>query len=261
MSTGEAMPWRSRPISRTMVLALGLLISLTACGSSPTDAKSPALLAQPQDWKAVLIAGDNQERAFDNAVDAMADRLIEFGVARSNITVLKATARGREAATRANVRTAIAGLHAGPADGCFVFITSHGAPKRGLVLALDDDFLGPEDLARSLQSSCADRPTVVIASGCYSGIFAEGRGMPSASRTILTAARDDRPSFGCNANLRFTVFDQCVLSSLDRGIGWRDVMTATRLCVRKNERAMGTGQSEPQLWVGAATANLQVFPP
>jgi hypothetical protein len=256
-----ACPGHIGAIARTLFIALGLTLSLAACGSTPTDAKSQAVFAQPQDWKAVLIAGDNQERAFNTAVDAMADRLVEFGVARSNITVLKATARGREAATRANIRATFGELKVGPTDGCLVFITSHGAPKRGLVLALDDDFLGPDDLARSLQSACADRPTVVIASGCYSGVFAEGRSMPAPSRTILTAARDDRPSFGCNANLRFTIFDQCVLASLDRGIGWRDVMTATRACVRKNERAMGAGQSEPQLWVGAASASLRVFPP
>ena len=177
------------------------------------------------------------------------------------MTVLKATARDRRAATRSNVRKAFAELRAGPTDGCFVFITSHGAPSRGLVLALDDDFLGPDDLAGLLRTACTNRPTVMIASGCYSGIFAEGRAMPAPNRTILTAARDDRPSFGCNADRRFTVFDQCVLGSLDRGIGWRDVMTATRLCVRQNERALGGGRSEPQLSVGAATGSLRVFPP
>lgn len=246
---------------RWLVVVLALAVSLGAWGSTPADAKSPGMLAQPRGWKAVLIAGDNQEPAFDNAVGAMADRLTNFGVPRSNIIVLKATARGRRATTKANVRTAFAELHPEPTDGCFVFITSHGAPRRGLVLALDDDFLSPDELAGLLASACANRPTVVIASGCYSGIFAEGRAMPAPNRTILTAARDDRPSFGCNANLRFTVFDQCVLASLDRGIGWRDVMATTRLCVRQNERELGGGRSEPQLSVGAASGSLRVFPP
>jgi len=102
---------------------------------------------------------------------------------------------------------------------------------------------------------------VVIASGCYSGSFAEGQALPGANRIILTAARDDRASFGCNVNLKFTVFDQCILDNLQRGIGWRMVMDRTRGCVAEHEKSMGMSPpSTPQLSIGAAVGNLQVFP-
>lgn len=238
-----------------------LVFSLVVCGAAPGSAKSPSALAQPKGWKAVLIAGDDQEPAFDNAVDAMAEKLAAFDVPWSNMTILRATGLGPHAATYANIRDAFAALNPAAGDGCFVFITSHGAPARGLVLTRERGFLTPGELGALVNGACQERPTVVVASGCYSGGFAEGQALTGANRIILTAARDDRASFGCNANLKFTVFDQCVLDNLQRGIGWRVVMDRTRGCVAEHEKSMGMSPpSTPQISVGAAVGNLQVFP-
>ena len=152
---------------KTILLAFALGILLAAC-ETPTDvalARSPTP-AQPTGWKAVLIAGDGQEPAFDNAVDAMATKLESFGVSRANISILKATEADRHAATRGNIRRAFAELRPAPTDGCFVFITSHGTERRGLVLARDRAFLSPSELGSLLGSACGTRPTVVVASGC-----------------------------------------------------------------------------------------------
>lgn len=246
---------------KTILLALALAVSLVACETPVDIATAKPAAAQPAGWKAVLIAGDDQEPAFDNAVDAMAGKLSDFGVSRPDMSILKATAAGQQAATKANIRRAFAALRPAPTDGCFVFITSHGGEGRGLVLARERGFLTPRELGALLGGTCGDRPTVVIASGCFSGSFAEGKAMPAANRAILTAARDDRPSFGCNAGLRYTVFDQCVLDSMDRGIGWRDLMGRTRRCVSERERAMGVAASDPQLSMGAAAGGLKVFMP
>jgi hypothetical protein len=247
---------------KTILLALALGSLLVAC-DTPADVASakPPTMPQPTGWKALLIAGDNQEPAFDNAVDTMAAKLASFGVPRSDISILKATATDQRAATRSNIRRAFAELHPAPTDGCFVFITSHGGEGRGLVLARDRAFLSPVELGGLLSSACGNRPTVVVASGCYSGSFAEGSAMPAANRAILTAARDDRPSFGCNAGLRYTVFDQCVLDSMERGIRWLDLMGRTRQCVSGRERAMGAAASDPQLFMGPAAGGLKVFTP
>jgi hypothetical protein len=247
---------------KTILLALALGSLLVAC-DTPADVASakPPTMPQPTGWKALLIAGDNQEPAFDNAVDTMAAKLASFGVPRSDISILKATATDQRAATRFNIRRAFAELHPAPTDGCFVFITSHGGEGRGLVLARDRAFLSPVELGRLLSSACGNRPTVVVASGCYSGSFAEGSAMPAANRAILTAARDDRPSFGCNAGLRYTVFDQCVLDSMERGIRWLDLMGRTRQCVSAREHAMGAAPSDPQLSMGPAAGSLKVFTP
>ena len=71
----------------------------------------PAAEPQPVGWKALLIAGDFQEMAFDNAVDAMAHRLASFGVPVGNMTVLKSRGEIEDTAAaiaRASWKTAIA---------------------------------------------------------------------------------------------------------------------------------------------------------
>jgi Peptidase C13 family len=239
-----------------VLLTVGIALSFAFCGPAAAEpsATNP-VLTQPTGWKAVLIAGDDREPAFDNAVDAIAQKLARFGVPRTNMTMLKATGSGKDAATLANVRDAFAKLAPARTDGCFVFVTSHGAQRRGLVLARDHSFLGPGELGALLDGACRERPTVVIASGCYSGSFAEGRSMPAANRTILTAARDDRTSFGCDAGRRFTVFDGCVLDSIDRGLTWLAVMTRTRGCVAKKRAG-----SRDQGAIGSATIDRRGCP-
>jgi hypothetical protein len=246
---------------RKILLALMLAFSVAACDLSSDAAAKPRDVPQPAGWKAVLVAGDDHEPAFDNAVDAMAEKLERFGVGRSDISILKASAYDGHGATQSNIRRAFAELRPGPADGCFVFITSHGGEGRGLFLVRDGGFIAPTELAGLLNGACGNRPAVVVASGCYSGIFAAGREMPAANRAILTAARADRPSFGCNAGLHYTVFDQCVLDNMERGITWSDVMGRTRQCVSAREKSMGDRPSYPQLSVGSSAAGLKVFTP
>jgi hypothetical protein len=244
-----------------VLFALILGFSVAACEAPSEAATKAPPMPPPTGWKAVLVAGDDHEPAFDNAVDAMAGKLASFGVPRSSIALLKASAYNEHGATLANIRRAFTELHPGPTEGCFVFVTSHGGEGRGLALVRDGVFLSPSELASLLSRSCGARPTVVIASGCYAGSFAKGRTVPAANRAILTAAREDRPSFGCDAGLRYTVFDQCVLDNMERGITWSDVMGRTRQCVAARERTMGDRPSDPQLSVGSAVAGLKVFTP
>ena len=244
------------------LLKTGFFIALSTMITSLTWTASEAASMQPKGWKALLIAGDDQEPAFDNAVAAMAAKLASFGVPQANMIVLRATSLNGQAATTKNIKAAFARLDPAPSEGCFVFITSHGAPGQGLVIKRDRGYLSPGELGALLNAACAERPTAVIASGCYSGSFAEGPILPSRSRVILTAARDDRPSFGCNAERRFTVFDGCVLESLIRDLPWTAVMEKARSCVIDNERKLHVSPpSAPQISVGANVLDLRVFPP
>jgi Peptidase C13 family len=237
-----------------------LCLSLVACAT--TEAPPPAApLSQPTAWKAVLIAGDNSEAAFDNAVDAMAEKLVGFGVQPADIAVLKASASDGQAADRGHIFDAFDRLAPAGNEGCFVFITSHGDGQRGLVMRAAKDFLGPDELDRLLDRRCGQRPTVVIASGCFSGIFARGDSMPAANRTILTAARRDRASFGCNAQRELTIFDECMLDNLDQGRLWQVVMEATRDCVvRYEDEANVRPPSAPQLFIGPSVEGHVAFP-
>jgi len=229
--------------------ALFIAFLLAACATANPPPLNP--LSQPTGWKAVLIAGDNAEPAFDNAVDAMAEKLGGYGLRPDDIVALKASGTGSGAATAPNIIGAFDALEPSQSEGCFVFITSHGGPGRGLIMKAAQSFLTPDNLNDLLNKHCAGRPTVVIASGCFSGIFAGGSSMPAANRTILTAARNDRTSFGCNASRRLTVFDECVLDNLDRGQPWQAVMEKTRACVTRYENeASVSPPSEPQIYVG-----------
>jgi hypothetical protein len=206
-------------------------------------------------YKAVLIAGDRSAPAFDHATAAMRDLLLTRQVAPTDIQRLSAAPGVAEPSTLRNVLSAISQLHPGPGQSCFVFTTSHGAYRDGLVLAASDNFLTPAALDRALVSGCGNAPTVVIISGCFSGDFARPP-MARANRIVLTAARDDRPSFGCSTEFQYTVYDRCLLETMDRAGTWRAAYAIIRGCVSAREKELRFPASEPQAWFGDAVTTM-----
>ena len=238
-----------RPILRLSALALLLL------GGGPALAAPPG----PTEWRAVLVAGDNAEPVFDNAVAALTRWLAGQGEPAGDIHRLSAAKRPRdpgvEPASAELILDRIAALRPRPGEGCLVFITSHGQRGAGIWLAYSSEFLRPASLARALSAGCRAAPTVAILSSCYSGSFTD---MRAPNRIIVTAARSDRPSFGCQANRTFTVFDECLLTALPQARTWRAVYDSSRGCVRRRERALGVLPSRPQAFFGAAVRGLGV---
>jgi hypothetical protein len=218
-----------------------------------------APVAEPEHWQVVLVAGDTAQPVFDNAVKAVDLWLTEHGVAEVDIHRLAASAgahnRAIEPATLQNVLDRIASLHAQPGEGCFVFITSHGGHNLGIYLSVDDEMLRPSQLARALNAGCGAVPTVVIVSGCYSGSFARGA-MTKPNRIVLTAARADRPSFGCEAERTYTVYDACLLGALPHARTWRGAFADIRDCVETREHELDADPSHPQASFGAAVRDL-----
>ena len=80
--------------------------------------------------------------------------------------------------------------------------------------------------------------------------------MARPNRVILTAARPDRTSFGCGAGFTYTVYDRCLLDSLDGAATWREVSGAVGGCVASEERRRRVTPSEPQASFGEAVAGL-----
>jgi hypothetical protein len=222
-----------------------------------------ALHAEPAapGWQAVLVAGDNAEPVFDNAVGALAHLLRDRGVPMADIHRLSAAQAPRdpavEPASAENILQQIASLRPQPGERCLIFITSHGQRGEGIWLASSGDYLRPDSLARALSAGCAAVPSVVILSSCYSGAFTRGA-MRAPNRIILTAARADRPSFGCQADRTYTVFDECLLAALPRAPTWRAVYAANLGCVQARERRLNVLPSQPQGSFGAAVRDLAV---
>jgi hypothetical protein len=119
------------------------------------------------------------------------------------------------------------------------------------------EFLTPRALDGALARGCGNAPTVVIVSACYSGAFAEPP-MNRANRIILTAARSDRPSFGCKAGRQYTVYDRCLLAALDHGASWPDAYADIRGCVARAEIVGHFTPSEPQAYFGSAVTGMPI---
>lgn len=153
---------------------------------------------------------------------------------------------------------AIAAMQPASGQGCLVYATAHGVPERGLYLPADprDPILTPERLDRALAQGCGNAPTVVVLSGCYAGLYLRPP-LTRANRVILTAARRDRPSFGCGAGYVFTEFDDCMISAIEASrTVWRETFAAATACVAAREQTQNLTQSEPQAWFGNAVSAL-----
>jgi hypothetical protein len=228
---------------------------LTFLGLVPALAATSAVAG----WQAVLVAGDNAQPVFDNAITAMDRWLRSQGVPQSNIHRLSAQPADSsvEPAAARRIVDRIAGLQPRPGEGCFIYITSHGSHDDGVYLAYNQEFLWPASLAQALAVGCGDAPTVVIVSSCFSGSFTSGS-MREPNRILLSAARADRPSFGCQADRTYTVFDECLLAALPRAANWETVYRDDHACVRDRERRLHVLPSHPQAFFGAAVRSLSV---
>ena len=217
---------------------------------------APALASPFKDWAAVVVAGDfhgsngGPTEAFDNARRDVAKELRRIGFAPDNIRQFSVRpTRYKEGPLKSEPRAiyeTLSDLSAKAKSGCLVYFTSHGAPEGVLV---DQQILTPGILNRILGATCRDRPTVVIVSACFSGVFV--RPLAHPNRMILTAARPDRTSFGCGEDNVYPFFDDCLLRSTPSAKDFAALAGAVKACVAVREIAEGMKPpSEPQIWIG-----------
>lgn len=210
------------------------------------------------DWTAVVIAGDwrahdgGPSEAFDNARRDVAGALEAAGFSHVNVTQFSVRPE-RYKDTRplpAEGQAIYDSLSRGAASrpgGCLFYISTHGAPQ-GVVVG--DKLLSPKVLGSMIDDACGQRPTVVVISACFSGVFIPE--LAGANRMILTAARPDRTSFGCGQTDRYPYFDDCFLQVMPKVDSFATLGTGVQACVAARELAEGmTPPSEPQDWVGA----------
>jgi hypothetical protein len=219
---------------------------------------APAAAAGPfADWAALVVAGDwhahsgGPSEAFDNARRDVSQALERVGFEPANLRQFSVRPERYKDTRPAKsdpdtIYNAMVDLTGQTSGGCLIYVTSHGAPQ-GVVV--DQQLLPPGILAQMLDRTCGARPTVVIISACFSGVFVPA--LAANNRMVLTAARPDRSSFGCGEADKYPYFDDCFLQSMEGARDFPGLARTVQACVATREVKEGMKPpSEPQLWVG-----------
>lgn len=140
-------------------------------------------------------------------------------------------------------------------DVLFVYLSSHGLDDSSLYLHTgpdQEDYLTPEDLAQLLEEAGIGNAVIVV-SACYSGGFVPV--LKAANRMVITAARSDRPSFGCGNTDSATWFGRAFLvEALNATDDFAAAFAMARDSVRRREKQEGELPSHPQFAAGKAIA-------
>lgn len=222
-------------------------------------AAMPAQRPGHPDLYVVGFAGDGHEDVFRNEVEylrTLADARLDAG-GRTLLLVNHADSLGaspRPLATLASLRDALARIGAAmdrEQDVLLLFMTTHGTEDHELVLQLSpllEARITPEQLRDALADS-GIRNRVVVVSACYSGGFLPA--LRAADALVLTAARHDRPSFGCGTASVATWFGRAwLVEGLNAGTSFIGAYDHTTVRVRAWERDEGFAPSLPQVAVG-----------
>ena len=233
-----------------------LAVALAALLAAPVSAAAAGPFSN---WAAVVVSGDfhaahtnNPTETFDNARRDVAAELIRKGFSAANVRQFSVrpelypdTKPGK--ADLMPIYQGLKDLARNATGGCLVYFSSHGSPQ-GVVL--NGQILPPALMDEMISSACGERPTIVVISACFSGVFVPQ--MASANRMILTAARPDRSSFGCSESDKYPYFDTCMLKVLPTAHDFVAVSSAVQACVAEKEQETGMRPaSEPQVYIGA----------
>lgn len=233
------------------------LFSLALVGWLVWAAPAMAQTSAFSNWAAVIVAGDwrahdgGPSEVFDNARRDLAKAFAAAGFSPHHIRQFSVREAKPGGALRSDpdvIHDQLTSLTKQADGGCLIYFTSHGSPDGILV---GEEIWPPEEMAALVDDACGARPTVVVVSSCFSGVFLEPLAGPN--RMVLTAARPDRASFGCGQSDRYTFFDACVLADLPHVHDFAALGAAAQRCVARRERELGASPpSEPQMSIGLA---------
>lgn len=157
-------------------------------------------------------------------------------------------------ATATNLEATLKGLNEKideEKDVLFLFVTTHGQPG-----SLAVDFPGlplnqltTDRLADALATSHF-RYKVLLLSACFSGSFIEP--LKNEDTMIITAARADRPSFGCSDTSDFTYFGKAFFAeALPYSSSFKEAFELAKRSVTEWELRDQYTPSEPQIFIGS----------
>jgi Peptidase C13 family len=257
----------------TSIVTLATLF-FTGCATSPYKgdgkASSDALLKQQfeaadkrrvdkPEGRLILaaFAMHSQSKAFRNDV-LTAEKSVLSLDPNAIIFKLNNPAFGQDAdwpyATTENIAQVLkkASAMARPEDKVVVLMSTHGRPD---VLSVNFGAqYYPHVNAKVLNQWLADfrgKPTVLILSACFSGSFLQTMG--GASRVILTAAAEDRSSFGCQFQSTNTYFVDALFNQPSLADSTLEqLMAQAQVAIHKKERAQKLSPpSLPQVSIGS----------
>ncbi|CAE6759052.1 hypothetical protein XA1311A_18690 [Xanthomonas arboricola] len=140
-------------------------------------------------------------------------------------------------------------------DALLLFVTTHGTEDHTLYVQVDqneEDFISPQDLRQALDDAGIGSRIIVL-SACYSGGFIPA--LRSPDTLILTAARADRPSFGCGNTSNATYFGQAwLIDAMNRSDDPLAAFDMARTAITAREQQEGELPSLPQQSLGKRIA-------
>jgi hypothetical protein len=136
-------------------------------------------------------------------------------------------------------------------DVLFLFMTSHGSKEHKFSVSfgpvpLDD--MTPTQVRQALDDA-GIRWRVIVVSSCYSGGFIESLRTPQT--LIITAAANDRKSFGCGTKSEFTDFGTAYFKhALDKQPNFIEAFDIAAKWIEEKENREQRTHSMPQRFVG-----------
>lgn len=238
-------------MGRVLVIILAVWIALASQAGAQTTRTSSSRF---EGWTSAIIAADWRDgrgrpiAAFDNARRDLVKGFLAAGLPRATMVDYSLRPDAHNPATARSVIDGLNGAAARGSAGCLLYFTSHGTPT-AMVFG-DATPMTPDMMVNIVRRACGTRPTVVIVSACYSGIFVNALSAPN--RMVLTAASRERTSFGCGADETWPWFDGCVIEALPTATDFLALAASARACVARKEQEHGVDPaSEPQLFVGS----------
>lgn len=239
------------------LIAVIVLLALAGAGWFALPLLKPAPPPPPpkpklfSDWAAIVVAGDwrahsgEASMVFDNARRDLTKKFVALGFQPANIRQFSASADNFpyepvQPAAQEPIVSGLADVTARARGGCLLYLTSHGEPD-GIIIG--GRIVDPAPIAAMVNKYCGDRPTAVIVSACFSGIFVPL--LEGPNRIVFTAARADRTSFGCGEQDQYTFFDTCVLSEIGKVASFPALADRVKACVTARETAMNVGTANP----------------
>lgn len=216
------------------------------------------------DLYAIGVAGDASEAVFANEVHHFTALMTHRFGAQGRTLALMNRSRDRQRreqlpipqAHLTNLRAALQGVgqRMDPAeDLLLLYLTMHGTDDPLLHLQLADgsrQTWSPQELRDALDDA-GIRNRIVVLSACYSGGFEPE--LANEHTLLITAARADRPSFGCGSESTITWFGRgWLLEGLSRHADPVQAFRHADRRIRRWEAVHEQEGSHPQLWLGKA---------